>query len=84
MPHSIRLRGRGWSCFAFQKVAGFDALNFDNSWLVLSDHRHPTVALGVLFVGVLDIVTLSRVYLAHLKRQAEREKREAKARGTAA
>jgi hypothetical protein len=21
-------------------VAGFDALNFDNSWLVLRDHRH--------------------------------------------
>jgi hypothetical protein len=25
------------SRFALQKVAGFDALNFDNHWLVLSD-----------------------------------------------
>jgi hypothetical protein len=26
-----------WSCFVFQKVAGFEALNFDHYWLVLTD-----------------------------------------------
>jgi len=25
------------SCFFFQKVAGFEALNFDHYWLVLTD-----------------------------------------------
>jgi len=28
------------SSFPFQKVAGFEALNFDHHWLVLSDRRH--------------------------------------------
>jgi hypothetical protein len=36
-PHSSRFRGREWSRFALQKVAGFDALNFDNQWPVLGD-----------------------------------------------
>src|SRR5258708_22221512 len=29
-----------WSCFSFLKVAGFDALNSDPHWLVLTDRLH--------------------------------------------
>jgi hypothetical protein len=46
----------------------------------LIDHLYKRVleAFGVLFVGVLLIVLISRVFVAHLKRQVERVKRDAK------
>lgn len=46
----------------------------------LIDHLYKRVleAFGVLFVGVLLIVLISRVFVAHLKRQFERVKRDAK------
>ena len=45
----------------------------------LIDHLYKRVleAFGILFVGVLLIVTLSRLFVAYLRRQAEREKRGA-------
>lgn len=61
-----------------------DAMRGHGERLIDHLYRRVLQALGVLFVGVLLIVTLSRVFVAHLKRQAEREKREAKARGSAA
>jgi hypothetical protein len=52
----------------------------------LIDHLYKRVlqAFGVLFVGVLVIVTITRTLVAHLKRRAERANREAKAQGAAA
>jgi len=40
MPHSSREPATRRSCFLFQKVAGFEAANFDLHWLVLTDRRH--------------------------------------------
>lgn len=47
---------------------------------LLIDHLYKRVleSFGVLFVGVLLIVLISRVFVAHLKRQVERAKRDAK------
>jgi hypothetical protein len=46
----------------------------------LIDHLYKRVleAFGVLFVGVLLVVTLSRLFVAYLRRQAERANREAR------
>ena len=52
----------------------------------LIDHLYKRVleAFAVLFVGVLLIVLISRVFVAHLKRQAERAKRDTKTQGSSA
>jgi hypothetical protein len=52
----------------------------------LIDHLYKRVleAFGVLFVGVLVIVTLSRLFVAYLRRRAERANREARLAARAA
>jgi hypothetical protein len=37
MLHWSRIPEEPWSCFLFQKVAGFEPFNFDRYWPVLTD-----------------------------------------------
>jgi hypothetical protein len=58
-----------------------DAMRGHGERLIDHLYRRVLEAFGVLFVAVLLIVLISRILAAHLKRQAERAKRDSKTQG---
>ena len=61
-----------------------DAMRGQGERLIDHLYRRVLEAFGVLFVGVLVVVTLSRLFVAYLRRRAERANREARLAARAA